>query len=346
MTEVGAEETPASTPGSTELAVDAVVVPSWRPPLDPDDAGYRALRASVRASGVVEPLVVRPASGGGHELISGLRRLRAAAAAGEERVPVLVLHMDNRAAMLAAWDGVERSRLAPAEHDELRRRLVEEGFDEETVGRLCSRLRTERAQASPSASADAATGATAAPAPQRDTVVADARDVTLDSPTEPRADALPEVDRSTSSDRFDASAPDDRGEEGRVDDAPEVVTIDLPGPEAASAPESQGSSGRAETTSAELPAEPVTGLASDRSRRGAVAAASGTATAGRRHLGRSQQRLAVSIGTLLTVWAVLFLVITVALGAQSRVVIAIGTAVAIGGVLILATGLLLDRRSR
>lgn len=64
-----------------------------------DEAKLEELAATIRAHGILQPLVVRPASEhGSHELIAGERRLRAAERAGLAEVPVVVRDLDDAAA--------------------------------------------------------------------------------------------------------------------------------------------------------------------------------------------------------------------------------------------------------
>jgi ParB family chromosome partitioning protein len=81
-----------------------------------DADGISGLADSVRAQGVMQPVVVRPAKGGGYELIAGERRWRAARAAGLATIPALVRESDDREALvLALVENVAREDLSPVE---------------------------------------------------------------------------------------------------------------------------------------------------------------------------------------------------------------------------------------
>ena len=81
-----------------------------------DADGISGLAESVRAQGVVQPVVVRPAEGGGYELIAGERRWRAARAAGLATIPALVRESDDRESLvLALVENVAREDLSPIE---------------------------------------------------------------------------------------------------------------------------------------------------------------------------------------------------------------------------------------
>jgi ParB family transcriptional regulator, chromosome partitioning protein len=81
-----------------------------------DADGINGLAESVRAQGVMQPVVVRPAEGGGYELIAGERRWRAARAAGLATIPALVRESDDRESLvLALVENVAREDLSPIE---------------------------------------------------------------------------------------------------------------------------------------------------------------------------------------------------------------------------------------
>jgi ParB family transcriptional regulator, chromosome partitioning protein len=78
--------------------------------------GISELADSVRAQGLVQPVVVRPAGAGAWELIAGERRWRAARAAGLATVPALVRESDDRDSLLLALvENVAREDLSPIE---------------------------------------------------------------------------------------------------------------------------------------------------------------------------------------------------------------------------------------
>jgi ParB family transcriptional regulator, chromosome partitioning protein len=74
------------------------------------------LADSIRAQGVVQPVLVRPRAAGGYELIAGERRWRAAREAGVATVPALVREADDRDALLLGLvENVAREQLSPVE---------------------------------------------------------------------------------------------------------------------------------------------------------------------------------------------------------------------------------------
>jgi len=87
------------------------------------------LEASLRASGLIQPITVRRVSGGqgGYELIAGERRLRAAQRIGWTEIPALVKEIDDRtAATLALVENLQRADLNPIEEAEGYQRVMQE----------------------------------------------------------------------------------------------------------------------------------------------------------------------------------------------------------------------------
>lgn len=83
----------------------------WWPAGDADAATLAALRSSIAARGIVEPLLLRRRGHDDYEVVCGARRLRVAVALGQEHVPAIVRELSDREALLvAAWTTVERRR--------------------------------------------------------------------------------------------------------------------------------------------------------------------------------------------------------------------------------------------
>ena len=82
--------------GLLELEVAAIRPNPSQPRRRFDDAALDALAESLRTSGLVQPIVVRPLPEGGYELIAGERRWQAAQRAGLERIPALVRNAADR----------------------------------------------------------------------------------------------------------------------------------------------------------------------------------------------------------------------------------------------------------
>jgi ParB family chromosome partitioning protein len=104
-----------------------------------DDGALEELASSIREKGILQPLLVTE-SGGGFELIAGERRLRAAARAGLERVPVIVKRdVDPQELVeLALIENIQREDLTPLEEARAYQRLMDEYTytQEETAKRV------------------------------------------------------------------------------------------------------------------------------------------------------------------------------------------------------------------
>ena len=86
------------------------------------------LEASLKASGLLQPITVRPSpTGSGYELVAGERRLRAATRLGWPDIPAVVKEVDDRALLtLALVENLQRANLNPIEEAEGYQRLIQE----------------------------------------------------------------------------------------------------------------------------------------------------------------------------------------------------------------------------
>ena len=102
-----------------------------------------ALAESVRARGVLQPVLVRPLASGRYELIAGERRWRAARMAELATIPAMVRHHDDAASLeLALIENMAREDLNPVEQARACAALVEElGLTREEVGLRVARSR-------------------------------------------------------------------------------------------------------------------------------------------------------------------------------------------------------------
>jgi ParB family chromosome partitioning protein len=81
-----------------------------------DGEEMKALSDSIRESGVITPLLVRPMDGGGYEIVAGHRRIQACKAAGIDKVPAVVRTMTQDEAVIALVDSnLHRERILPSE---------------------------------------------------------------------------------------------------------------------------------------------------------------------------------------------------------------------------------------
>jgi ParB family transcriptional regulator, chromosome partitioning protein len=129
--------------GLREIPVE-LVGPNPRQPRQSFDEGTLAeLADSIRARGLLQPIVVRALAGGRYELLAGERRLRAARIAELESVPALVREADERDQLdIALAENMARVNLNPVEEARACATLVEDlGLTKEEVGRRVGRSR-------------------------------------------------------------------------------------------------------------------------------------------------------------------------------------------------------------
>ena len=109
------------------LPVGAIRPGKYQPRTHMDEKALNELAASIRAQGLMQPLLVRPVGRDQYELIAGERRWRAAQIAGLTEVPVLVRDVqDNAALAMALIENIQREDLNPIEEAAGLQRLIEE----------------------------------------------------------------------------------------------------------------------------------------------------------------------------------------------------------------------------
>ena len=135
---------PADRPSApTELPVDRLYRSRYQPRRNIREDGIEELAQSIRAQGVIEPVIVRPRSAGGYEIIAGERRWRAAQRAGLDTVPAVVRDVDDRQAVaMALIENVQREDLRPLEEAAALKQLLEEhGLTHETLADVVGKSR-------------------------------------------------------------------------------------------------------------------------------------------------------------------------------------------------------------
>jgi ParB family chromosome partitioning protein len=117
----------AATTELEELPVDTIHPNPRQPRRRSDAEAASGLAESVRAQGVIQPVVVRRRVEGGWELIAGERRWRAAREAGLATLPALVREADDRDSLLLALvENVAREQLSPVEEARAYALLIDE----------------------------------------------------------------------------------------------------------------------------------------------------------------------------------------------------------------------------
>src|SRR5262245_21409087 len=117
---------PAAADHGAEVPVDRLEANPFQPRLSMDKEALQALAASIRESGIVQPILVRPFEGR-YQIIAGERRWRAALELGLPTVPVTIRSVpDERMLELALVENIQRQELTPLEEAQAYVRLQEE----------------------------------------------------------------------------------------------------------------------------------------------------------------------------------------------------------------------------
>ena len=126
-----------------ELPVGLIKPNPGQPRTKFDPEALAALAASIEASGIVQPLLVRPLPDGSYELVAGERRWRAAQEAGLEKVPAVVREQAEPERLQAALiENMVREDLNPVEEARACAALVEDlGLSKEDLARRVGRSR-------------------------------------------------------------------------------------------------------------------------------------------------------------------------------------------------------------
>jgi ParB family transcriptional regulator, chromosome partitioning protein len=99
----------------------------YQPRKDINPEKLQELADSIKAQGIIQPIVVRKIAHEKYEIVAGERRWRAAQLAGLAQVPIVVKAIDDRAAMaIALIENIQREDLNPLEEAEALRRLLDE----------------------------------------------------------------------------------------------------------------------------------------------------------------------------------------------------------------------------
>ena len=138
---------PAAGAPST-LALDQMVPGVYQPRTRMDEGALYELAESIKAQGIMQPILVRKLAAGPHEgkyeIIAGERRFRASRLAGLSEVPVLVREVpDEAAAAMALIENIQREDLNPLEEAQGLQRLVKEfGLTHEQAAQAVGRSRS------------------------------------------------------------------------------------------------------------------------------------------------------------------------------------------------------------
>jgi len=131
--------------GETTAILDITMIhPNpYQPRKNFDPEKVEELAASIRSSGIIQPLIVRKGTDG-YELIAGERRWRAAIKAGLKEVPAIIKDVsDEQVLKLSLIENLQRENLNPIEEAEAYQRLIKDfNLHQETVGEIVGKDRS------------------------------------------------------------------------------------------------------------------------------------------------------------------------------------------------------------
>lgn len=126
------------------LKVDQLQVGKYQPRSQMDQASLATLADSIKAQGIMQPILVRQIVGERYEIIAGERRWRASKLAGLHEVPVLVRDIPDESALaMALIENIQREDLNPLEEAAGIKRLIDEfAMTHQTAADAVGRSRT------------------------------------------------------------------------------------------------------------------------------------------------------------------------------------------------------------
>lgn len=127
-----------------DLPVEKISKGEYQPRLSIDPDALQELAESIKAQGVVQPVVVRRIEGGQYELIAGERRWRASQIAGLHKIPAIVREIpDQAAAAMSLIENIQREDLNPLEEALAMSRLIADfGLTHQQTAESVGRSRT------------------------------------------------------------------------------------------------------------------------------------------------------------------------------------------------------------
>lgn len=140
----GDTTTPSNAGAPQTLPVDKLRPGKYQPRTKMSAESLAELADSIKAQGVMQPILVRPIDGDHYEIIAGERRYRASQMAGLSEVPVLVKDVPDEAALaMALIENIQRENLNPLEEAQGVQRLIREfHFTHEQAAQAIGRSRS------------------------------------------------------------------------------------------------------------------------------------------------------------------------------------------------------------
>ena len=131
---------------SSQIGIELIGPNPSQPRKDFDDEALNELAASIKENGLIQPILVRPSTGGGatYEIVAGERRWRASKLAGLTTVPVVIKELSDRETLaLALIENLQREDLNPLEEAWGIQRLKDEfGLSQDEVAKQLGKSRS------------------------------------------------------------------------------------------------------------------------------------------------------------------------------------------------------------
>jgi len=129
------ETTPQHTTSFVMLRTDQIKPGRFQPRTTIAENTLEELKASIKRSGVIEPVIVRPLAHGTYELVAGERRLRATQALDIQEIPAIIKSLSDKEALeLSLVENIQRENLNPLEEAKGYARLLDEfGYTQEDI---------------------------------------------------------------------------------------------------------------------------------------------------------------------------------------------------------------------
>ncbi len=109
------------------LSLNLIERGKYQPRQDMDEEALEDLASSIRAQGVIQPIIVRHLLGGRYEIVAGERRFRAAQMAGLKEIPAIVRDIpDEAAGAIALIENIQRENLNSIEEAQALYRLIQD----------------------------------------------------------------------------------------------------------------------------------------------------------------------------------------------------------------------------
>ncbi|MBU1248489.1 MAG: ParB/RepB/Spo0J family partition protein [Proteobacteria bacterium] len=127
-----------------QLRISSIVPNKFQPRAEFSPEALEDLAASIKAQGVLQPILVRPLTGGSFELVAGERRLRASKIAGLTEIPGLIREMDDEQSLaIALIENLQREDLNAIEEAKGYRQLMDQfGLSQEALAAQVGKSRS------------------------------------------------------------------------------------------------------------------------------------------------------------------------------------------------------------